>query len=342
VVFGDFLQGVFGFAAQIVDWESDVYPTFPREATLTRPHRWINAKNTALAEWLKCARSTLELGKPLDLSAAPPCVRHVFLPQSSAEKQKTIRNICLGLLEKPQEQNIIVLHDAAAPEIRARLARDLAKRHFQNVEPLDCKPLSYAARQLDASSGPERLEALLRFTGECMTGTHQAEMNRAVESALGGGARGHKAHSHVLPALRRVHDACSREAMLEFLDLVAGRSECCIYRREMLWAMRVALQAGIRAPDTSLEELVWDVQNNVRHAGRRFARSSVASILLAKGLEFDHSVVVHASKMTNKDWYVALTRATRSVRVISPETQIIPAEPSRTKEGPRQASFHFD
>lgn len=39
---------------------------------------------------------------------------------------------------------------------------------------------------------------------------------------------------------------------------------------------------------------------------------SIGSTLFVKGLEFDRGIIVHATNMTRKDWYVALTRGTRS------------------------------
>lgn len=39
-VFGDRLQGIFGFADPIVEWESDVHPAFPQFSMPQQPRRW--------------------------------------------------------------------------------------------------------------------------------------------------------------------------------------------------------------------------------------------------------------------------------------------------------------
>jgi DNA helicase IV len=44
-----------------------------------------------------------------------------------------------------------------------------------------------------------------------------------------------------------------------------------------------------------------------------------------KGLEFDHAIIVHSANMTSKDWYVALTRASKTVTVLSPVERFAPA-----------------
>ena len=51
--------------------------------------------------------------------------------------------------------------------------------------------------------------------------------------------------------------------------------------------------------------------------GRKLPFRYIGSTLLVKGLEFDHAVVVQSANMAAKDWYVALTRTTRTIRIVS-------------------------
>jgi DNA helicase-2/ATP-dependent DNA helicase PcrA len=74
----------------------------------------------------------------------------------------------------------------------------------------------------------------------------------------------------------------------------------------------------------TLADSIWEVQNRIRHVGRKIGKRSIGSTLLVKGLEFDHAVIVHTAKMTWKDWYVALTRATTSITILSPSELVLP------------------
>ena len=65
----------------------------------------------------------------------------------------------------------------------------------------------------------------------------------------------------------------------------------------MLSAMQAAMLLNVADPTQTLSDRVWEVQNCIRHFGRKFGRASVGSILLVKGLEFDHSVIVHQATM---------------------------------------------
>ena len=72
-----------------------------------------------------------------------------------------------------------------------------------------------------------------------------------------------------------------------------------------------------------------------------FGKCSVGSTLLIKGLEFDHSVICQDEKMSHKDWYVALTRATKTIRILAPSTPKIPAAKPQTRVLSVQELFAF-
>jgi DNA helicase-2/ATP-dependent DNA helicase PcrA len=341
-VFGDPLQGIYDFRGQIpVDWEKDVYPVFPKEVTLIQPHRWINAHNPKLAEWLKYVRTELEKQNPVDLFSRPSCVSYIPLPQTDEERKKVILNICMKALGAPQEERIIVLENAAAPEARAFLARNLSSKWYRNIEPLYCKPLADTAKRIDSSTGIDRLIALLEFAGECKTGTNSTAIISAVKSHLQGGKQGRKAFQDLFPYTDCVIKTGSREAMLELLCAIDERTKTSVYRPEMFSAMKAAMRLNPDNPNMPLADRVCEVQNCIRHIGRRFGRSSVGSILLVKGLEFDHSVIVHQTKMTNKDLYVALTRATKSIRILAQSQSLIPYIRPSDYQSP-QKSFNFE
>ena len=69
---------------------------------------------------------------------------------------------------------------------------------------------------------------------------------------------------------------------------------------------------------------IWEAQNRQRHAGRKLSRRSVGSTLLIKGLEFEHVVIVEADLLDQKNLYVALTRPTLSLMILSKDHYLDP------------------
>jgi DNA helicase-2/ATP-dependent DNA helicase PcrA len=262
------------------------------------------------------------------------------LPQTPEERRKVIQSVCIKALDNPRDEKIIVLENAAVPESRALLARNLSSKWFRNIEPLDCECLTHAAKLIDASSGWDCLLALLDFACECKTGTDRRAMEMAVESHMRGGKLGQKAFQDLFPYTDRVVETGSRESMAELLSAIDARTQTSLYRPEMFFAMQAAIRLNADDPKRPLLDRVWEVQNCIRHVGRKFGRSSVGSILLVKGLEFDHSVIVYQPTMSNKDWYVALTRATKSIRILAPSESLVPFNRQDQYQS-LQISFNF-
>lgn len=69
-------------------------------------------------------------------------------------------------------------------------------------------------------------------------------------------------------------------------------------------------------PLLQFDEEAFLVANKRREKGRVLMNRCVGSTLLLKGLEFDHVITTPDACESRQHWYVALTRGTKSVRVL--------------------------
>lgn len=74
--------------------------------------------------------------------------------------------------------------------------------------------------------------------------------------------------------------------------------------------------------DGELKTSVLDVREAKRSTGRNIPALGIGSTLLLKGLEAERVLVLDASSMNACNAYVALTRASKSVIVISDKSVI--------------------
>jgi DNA helicase-2/ATP-dependent DNA helicase PcrA len=331
-VFGDPLQAIFDFKGQNpVDWEADVFPVFKKVGELTRPWRWQNAGNIELANWLADVRRTIEEGGAIDLRSRPGCVSWEHLPDDPRFRQAKIIGTCKSVMGNVSDGRLVVIGDAANINVRAALAQKLAAVGFSNIEPIDCKNLYEYAKKIEVATGLPRLERALDFICACMTGTEKTDFLDSVKSRQCGGKHGTAKFGDIITTGVAVAEGTAEEALVDLLLGFHSRRSTRLFRREMFFAMRSGLQIKSRRKHDTLMDAIWEVQNRIRHAGRAIGKRSIGSTLLVKGLEFDHAVIVHADNMTRKDWYVALTRATTSVTIISPSECLIPAEQRMAK-----------
>ncbi len=324
-VFGDPLQAIFDFEDQKpVDWDVDVFPIFNKAVTLTTPWRWQNAGNGVLANWLSDVRDALDQRTIIDLTRRPTCVSWERLPDDPRFRLSKIVGTCKSVMGKAGDGRLVVIGDAANINARAEVARKLAAVGFSTIEPVGCKNLFDHAKRIEAAEGFTRLERALDFICACMTGADKSDYLAAVKSHQIGGRRGEAKFGDLIKTGVAVAEDASDEIVLELMQGFYDREGTRLFRREMFFSMRSALQIKIARQCGTLADSIWEVQNRIRHVGRKIGKRSIGSTLLVKGLEFDHAVIVHTAKMTRKDWYVALTRATTSITILSPSELVLP------------------
>ncbi|MDO9527959.1 MAG: AAA family ATPase [Syntrophales bacterium] len=324
-VFGDPLQAIFDFAGQEpVDWVTDVFPIFKKSGELTKPWRWYKSGNIDLANWLENIRHTLEAYGTIDLTGRPECVSWERLPSDPHFQRSKIIGACKDILGKASNERIVVIGDPASIDRRAALAQSLAKAGYSNIEPLSCKHLYEFATKLEETEGPARLECVLDFICACMTGGEKAEFLSSVKSHQNGGKRGVTKFGDLISLGVALVDSPTDESVLTLMKGFYELKATNLFRPEMFFAMRSGIKNKSLRGACKLSDVICEVQNRTRHAGRRLGKRSVGSTLLVKGLEFDHTIIIYDGNMSIKDWYVALTRATTSVTILSPSEYISP------------------
>ena len=76
-------------------------------------------------------------------------------------------------------------------------------------------------------------------------------------------------------------------------------------------------------PAMSLEEAASKYQREFRHKGRPVSYPRlIGTTLLVKGLGFDHAIVLDAASLSRKELYVALTRGSKSLTIISSSARL--------------------
>jgi len=308
-VLGDPLQAVFRFAGNdVVPW-SKVQADFPPVATLTTPHRWLRAgANQELGKWLGETRDTLLAGRPVNLTGAPvrwiqgvPTWQAAAQP-ASLELVKVTGNV-VGVCKWPSHSQHVGMVTGGA---------------FQCIEPIEGKNNIRLVAALDSASGSEIAEALYGVVAAVSTGSgdHLRELRR-----------GGTINPELLGAANAVSAATTTpngSTLGDALRLIADLPGIRVHRRELLWAIGDALVDHHAGQGATYVDSFRRRRNMTSRIGRRLARCSVGSTLLVKGMQFDHGIVFDAGEFSASDIYVALTRASASLTVVSPSPLLRP------------------
>ena len=203
----------------------------------------------------------------------------------------------------------LIVGSSLNPESRVAFA----KQHegVQVVERADMPEIPTAAALIGDTAGLERLNKALKFASSVMSGIDQPFVDR-LSALIAGIVAPVDDADHTFLTARRNTTFGNLARMMEQWSIDPGRR---VFRPDLLAVMIDGLR---RTPeDGDLKATVLDVREAKRASGRQVPPMGIGSTLLLKGLEAEHVVVLDASAMNACNAYVALSRASKSIAVIS-------------------------
>ncbi|WP_413213313.1 UvrD-helicase domain-containing protein [Paraburkholderia kururiensis] len=308
-VFGDPLQAIFGFRP-LANWHSDALAVFPKAGALDTPQRWIRGGNAALGAWLIGQRANFQAGI-FDFHDAPSGLEWRRCAPRLAAQQ--LAGSCS--IRPPDGGALAIIHSSVDEVRRADLAKAIGAT---TVEPIGGKTERNFYESLRTQSGIDRVNAVLDLLGTAYVGVGAANKRKRVESLLANPTRVKTPASPAELALTGVAGNDSLATVLDAFRCIEAEAGVTTVRPELVSCIKSALQLCAENPALQLDDAAFQVANARREKGRVLRNRAVGSTLLMKGLEFDHVVVTPDACENRHHWYVALTRGTKSVRVLSP------------------------
>ena len=310
-VLGDPLQGIFNFRQnQIVDWERDVKSNFSEIGKLNIPWRWNNAGNSDLGNWVSTLRHAIINNSGVSLVNLPRSVKWI-----NANSQANVKE-CFSVLSRVNADECVVV--IGVPEQPARthnIARNLGGI-YGVIEPLESTDLKKFIKKLMDSCVYKRAIALLNIAGLCFTGLSKTVLKQeysALEKMQLPNRRKQLAINGLLEAFINNNNL---DSMILFVESFKQFPKSHLYRKELYFEFLKILRESLRVK-ISLKDALIKVRENTRRLGRRIPKRAIARTVLIKGLEFDHAIILDADLFDSKNLYVALTRACKTITIIS-------------------------
>jgi len=328
-VFGDRLQGIFGFSDPIVDWEADVLVHFPAFPVDYIPHRWIE-HNRPLGEWLYAIRDNLQPGAPISFAGDLPD-RVTFV--AATPERFELRNAALQAF--PADETVVII----APDSQA--ARRIASRLsgvYTTMEEIAGNFMVEALSELENMSPSQYALWLAGLAKKCFGGHSKLKFNDTVLNRLN---KGQTVSSLARPGLERTLAALDRvltnptfaHLATAMRDIRAAK-ELQLHSREAWNDIATAVERCGSETERSPKDELGRVRERLRHSGRRPAGRVVSRTVLIKGLEYDHVIISDLDRLADHcNLYVALTRARKTVTVIGKNETISVTETKRCPKG---------
>lgn len=312
-VFGDPMQGIFYWVKtdKIVNWNDFRFNVIQ---PLSKPWRWQNTNND-LGTLLDSIRSKLIpalTGEDVSikLENVPGCMSiissRVWNNGLFAYGIREYESI-VYLTAFPQKQKSFSLHNGG---------------FFQCDEKKDMSDAEMFVSTIEGMKGTDKALALLEGLKEAVNGI-TSEFGSYISNLQKGKSDFSRIMKHkdfgVL--LKKVCDDDSPKAVLDILRWLES-SQLKKYRAEYIYRIE-KLYAYISEEGVSIKDAVEKLGNSERFIEKDFAFARLSSrTVLTKGLEFECVIIDIRDKMDVRDFYVAMTRATKYIYVISDNTQL--------------------
>jgi hypothetical protein len=298
-ILGDPLQGIFDFNEPIVNWEKDVAPNFKKLPDLVEPHRW-NSKNVLLGKWLANCRELLISGQPISFQHAPLVWKPLSRPNQIAA--------CFKLLN---EQGIVIaIH--SVPNIAHDIARTLGGK-YDSMEDMACQDLLEASDRLGNINGAARASFLIEFASRCMTkvSTELRSMKERFDADQTPDVRTIRKNRNLIENLILCTQSDDLNVFLEAMQKIESIPGVSVFRKELWNEMQRTIKIYLTNNYASLREAAWYLRDLARRRGRKLEHRVVS-----------RTIVLDADRLDAKNLYVALTRASRSLTVLSAQPEI--------------------
>lgn len=311
-VFGDPMQGIFGFNDPLVDFTKDLslYTRFQ----LDEPWRW-KRTNPTLGLEIAHIRECLEKGSPITESEYNE-IKFVTLERGELEvKIRELANSLQG------SGSTLILANGPRREYRSHIAK-LFGGGCSIVEAIDDREFYEQARVVDGLTTSNCCESLYNLATSLFFKTgvdvwltpNGAKQKKSVSDREKSACL-----AKAIDGLKNKPDGSSFFMCIDALSKIAG---IALLSHEKYFSLTSAIQSAL-SEGTSVLVAMRKERNVVRGMGRRPRRFSVGSTLLTKGLEFDNVIVCDydsaynlATEEGKRNFYVAVSRACKSLCIV--------------------------
>lgn len=315
-VLGDPFQAIFEDFHTGIDW-SEIESSFELLGKLDTPHRWIHSGDRDLGDWLVKVRKNLEEGREISLLEDLPQSITVHIVGDDDELRNKQISVCKYF---HRDGSIIAIHKGDG--IYKAKCHTLAKQTggvFSSFEEVHGKRIfKFISTYERAKSPKKKLLLLLKFLKEKCFNALNDSLSAASKRGDVCTIRGNTKNPTLAQAVNLFLESATSQNLGALLKEIKRAPEPKIYNRDLFNRLQNIVKKWGTEENMSLQEAAIRFHSQLRFAGRPLAYPKlIGTTLLVKGQEYDHAIVLEASSLSKKDLYVALTRGSKSLTIIS-------------------------
>jgi len=311
-ILGDPLQGIFGWAGPLVDWKSIQFPIIDIP---TSPWRWVNT-NMDLGNWINKVRE--QIYPILDKVPVSVKVENIV---NTVRILPPAQNLVYAILPEIREYRSVV-YLTKWPNKQLSFANEMGGL-FQNDETQDCALIHETSSSIDNAIGTKLGTVILNLMKECAThvGTETISYRHRLESGSLDFSRISK-YPELGALLSNLCKSNETHFIIEIINWFEKNNDFKIFRKEVLDEMKRIIQFS-KEKNIGLEMSAIHIRRDI-NLQKQYSNFKYLSsrTVLSKGLEFECVIIDMVEQLSARDFYVAITRATKMVYIITDQSNL--------------------
>jgi hypothetical protein len=307
-VLGDPLQGIFGFDENdpLIDWDIVKSDFINELGKLVVPHRWRKCGNEQLGQWIIDNRSIFQANGSPSFDGSPINTENV--------DSRTIASKLISIAKIHTDDSICIIGPKHG-NFQASHITTLVKHGFKLVESNELTRVKRLIEKLDSDIDiKEKGKAAFQFIKDCFVGLNSHR--EFVEKIL----LGKLSRPPIIKIRKSIYEDFNNgyepKLLLTIIEYL-NNNRVLHKRVDSISCLKSVLSTHI---DTG-KNLIIVFKREItarKYLNQRDRKRVLGTTLLLKGLEFDHSVVLydHSEWRNNKDLYVAISRGSKSVKIL--------------------------
>jgi DNA helicase-2/ATP-dependent DNA helicase PcrA len=309
-ILGDELQGIFDFAGEIVDWDRDVFPVFTKLPNLSTPWRWKLA-NKYMGIWIKELREKIIAKEPICLSD---------LPNNTTWHKKEWSEQITQLLYKSNGTTVGIIDI----DNKEHKIANYLKGYYNSMEEIERRTLFVFLKKFEQGTRKEKILELFGISTRCMTkvGSEFKTIINCVENNRKFRGNKHQILFNNIETYIQTGHIILINEILKYIGTIEGVK---IYRKELWSDINKLFSSYALNPNERLVSLAHKQIEMYSVKGcRQIYYKTISRPFLIKGLEFNHAILLDADALKPKELYVALTRGSNYLTILSEEPVLRP------------------
>lgn len=310
-IYGDPLQSLYEFDDIPVNFDELIENDFELIGKLDYPWRW-NDKNKKLGKWILEVRKKLENNNVINLYSIPNTIKFI----KTSDINGSLRILGFQYISR-SIPNVILTR---LPYQTKSYVKCFGGK-YKMQEEIECRDLKEIAKLIDKNSKEEVLIELFNILKSSYT--RLGQYDNVIKKI--------KNYSYDFSKLRNNrelgniiveyinNETVDIEKMIDIIKLIEKSEDIKLCRYELIDILKKMLNNIKIIKDRNASNTLQEITSKRKQ--KKFYYS-ISRVLLVKGLQFENVIVVEPENMTKEEFYVAISRATNSLTIISKDSSL--------------------